>query len=336
MLCGLVSHYTLQLQLHAAYELGQELLTLAENAKQPIGVAPVHARLGLALMMMGDLTAARVHFEHVFAGMVRLGREFIDSFYEANFYPMWGTWALWALGYSDRAREWSSRALAAAEKLSRPAVLANAHGATAMLHMLLLDEEAALEHANADIAIAREVQFSFDLAYARIVRGWALGVRGGLEEGIAEMRHGMASAEAVGYARRPRWYPFLAQLQAKSKGPEDGLKVITKGLALLENAEERFNESELYRVKGELLLAQDRSNTDQAQSCFQQAILVACKQSSKSLELRSTTSLARLLAKQGDRDEARAMLSEIYNWFTEGFDTADLTNAKALLDELGN
>jgi predicted ATPase len=249
---------------------------------------------------------------------------------------MWGTWALWALGYSDQAREWSRRALAAAEKLSRPAVLANAHGATAMLHMFLLNEEAALQHANRDIAIAREVQFSFDLAYATIVRGWALGVRGRLEEGIAEMRDGIASAEAVGFARRPRWYPFLAQLQAKSKGPKEGLKIITEGLALLENTEERFNESELYRVKGELILARNRSNTDQAQSCFQQAILVARKQSAKSLELRSTTSLARLLSRHGRRDEARAMLVEVYNWFTEGFDTADLKDAEALLNQLAD
>jgi class 3 adenylate cyclase/tetratricopeptide (TPR) repeat protein len=334
MLCGLVSHYTLQLQLAAGYKLGQELLALAKTAKQPVGLEPVHARLGLSLMMLGDLPAARVHFEHVFAGMDRFALEFIESFYESNFYPMWGTWALWALGYSDQAREWSRRALAAAERLSRPTVLATAYGGAAMLHMLLLDERAAVQYADMDIAIAEQVQFSFDLAYARIVRGWALGVRGCLEKGVTEMRESMTSAEAVGYSRRPRWYPYLAQLEAKSKGPEQGLEVITEGLALLEKVEERFNESELYRVKGELLLAQDSSNTDQAQSCFQQAIAVARKQSAKSLELRSTTSLARLLARQGCRNEARGMLAEIYNWFTEGFDTADLKDARALLDEL--
>jgi class 3 adenylate cyclase/tetratricopeptide (TPR) repeat protein len=334
MLCGLVSHYALQLQLKASYNLGQELLALAENAKQPIGVAPVHGRLGLALMMMGDFRAAREHFEHVFAAMDQFGREFIDSFFEINFYPMWGTWALWGLGYSDQAREWCRRALSAAEKVSRPVMLANAHGATAMLYMLLLDEGTALEHADADIAIANEVQFPFDLAYARIVRGWALGVRGRLDEGITEMHDGMRSAELAGYARRARWYPYLAQLENTHKGPDQGLKVITEGLALLDNAEERFNEPELYRVQGELFLAQESSYCERAQSCFQQAILIARKQGAKSLELRATTSLARLLRDTNRRDEARAILAEIYNWFTEGFDTADMKEAKALLEEL--
>jgi len=334
VLCGLVPLYLQRLQLRRAYDLGQELLGLAQSPKVAIGVAPVHGRLGMALMMMGDLSAARGHFEYVFAGMDRLAHEITGSFYEVNFYPIWGTWALWALGYSDQAREWSRRALAAAEKLSRPAVLANAHGGTAMLHMFLLDAGTALEHAEADIAIAKEVGFSFELAFSGIVHGWALGVGGRLEEGLAEMRHGIDSGEAAGFARRPRWYPFLAELQAKSKGPDRGLQIIAEGLALLDSSEERLYEAELYRVKGELLLAQDDSNADQAESCFQRAINIARKQSAKSLQLRATASLARLLARRGRRDEANAMLAEIYNWFTEGFDTADLKEAKALLDEL--
>ena len=334
VLCGLVPLYLQRLELRRAYELGQELLGVAQSAKEPIGVAPVHGRLGMALMMMGDLPAARGHFEYVFAGMDRLAHEIIGSFYEVNFYPIWGTWALWALGYSDRAREWSRRALTAAEKLSRPAVLANAHGGTAMLHMFLLDAGTALKHAEADIAIAKEVGFSFELAFSGIVHGWALGVGGRLEEGLAEMRHGIDSGDAAGFARRPRWYPFLAELQAKSKGPEEGLKIIAEGLALLDSSEERLYEAELYRVKGELLLAQDDSNADQAENCFQRAISIARKQSAKSLELRATTRLARLLTRRSRRDEAHAMLAEIYHWFTEGFDTADLKDAKALLDEL--
>ena len=105
VLQGLMSHYIWQLHLRAAYELGRELLNLAESTKEPISVAPVHGRMGMALMLMGDLTAARVHFAHVLAGMDQLAREFIGSFNEANFYPVWGTWALWALGYSDQPLE---------------------------------------------------------------------------------------------------------------------------------------------------------------------------------------------------------------------------------------
>ena len=116
---------------------------------------------------------------------------------------------------------------------------------------------------------------------------------------------------------------------------DDGLRAVAEALAAGEANEDRQDEPERHRVKGELLLRQDDSNAAEAQSCFQRAIEIARKQSAKSWELRATMSLARLLAKQGRRDEARTMLADIYNWFTEGFDTADLKDAKALLDELG-
>ena len=115
---------------------------------------------------------------------------------------------------------------------------------------------------------------------------------------------------------------------------DDGLSALTEALAAADEHEIRQYEAEAYRLKGELLLKQDNSNAAEAQHCFERAIEIARKQSAKSLELRATMSLARLLVKQGRRDEARTMLAEIYNWFTEGFDTADLKDAKALLDEL--
>jgi predicted ATPase len=115
---------------------------------------------------------------------------------------------------------------------------------------------------------------------------------------------------------------------------DDGLSALTEALAAADENEIRFYEAETHRLKGELLLKQEDSNAAEAQSCFQRAIEIARKQSAKSWELRATTSLARLLAKQGRREEARAMLAEIYGWFTEGFDTADLKDAKDLLDDL--
>jgi predicted ATPase len=168
------------------------------------------------------------------------------------------------------------------------------------------------------------------------MRGWALGVQGRLVDGIAEMRRGIALGEAAGFARRPRWFAFLAEIEAKRKGPEEGLKILAEGLALLHSTEERFCESELHRVTGELLMMRDGSNAAQAQSCFQRPIEVARKQSAKSFELRATMGLARLLASQGHRHEARTMLAEIYGWFTEGFETADLKDARRLLDELSS
>ena len=127
----------------------------------------------------------------------------------------------------------------------------------------------------------------------------------------------------------------LAEGCGKAERIDEGLEVIAEALDLVQEKGERWWEAEIHRLKGELLLLQDDPNTVEAQICFERAIEIAHRQSAKSLELRATTSLARQLDKTERRDEARTMLAAICNWFTEGFDTADLIEAKALLDELG-
>ena len=232
--------------------------------------------------------------------------------------------------------ELSHHILGEAKKLSRPALLGHAEGSTAMIHLFVRDPVAAQQHAEASIAIAIEYGIPFELAYATIMRGGALGAQGYLSDGIAEMHRGIALGEMAGFARRPRWFALLAELEARSKGPEEGLKILNEGIVLLESTEERIFEAELHRMRGELLLMQDESNAPTANSCFQRAIESARRQNARALELRATMSLARLLARQNRRNEAHAVLAQIYSWFAEGFDTADLKDAKALLDELSN
>ena len=162
-----------------------------------------------------------------------------------------------------------------------------------------------------------------------------MAAQGRNEEGLAQIQKGLAASGATGAELlRPYHLCLLAEVCGKTGLLDDGLSALTKALAAANEHENRHCEAEIHRLKGELLLKQDDSNAAEAQSCFQRAIEIARKQSAKSWELRASTSLARLLANQGRRDEARAMLAEIYNWFTEGFDTADLKDAKALLDEL--
>ena len=132
----------------------------------------------------------------------------------------------------------------------------------------------------------------------------------------------------------PYYLSWLAEAYGETGRLDDGLGALTKALAAADEHEDRFWKAEIHRLKGELLLRQDHSNVVEAQGCFQRAVEIARNQSAKWLELRATTSLARVLAKQDKRGEARAMLAEIYGWFTEGFDTADLKDAKVLLDEL--
>jgi predicted ATPase len=168
-------------------------------------------------------------------------------------------------------------------------------------------------------------------------RGWALVEQGQGEEGIAQIRQGLTAYRATGAEMaRPYFLTLLAEAHGKVGEAEQGLAALGEALAQVEQTGERWYEAGLYRLKGELLLAQagPKGKTEEVEQCFLQALAVARRQQAKSLELRAATSLARLWQQQGKHHEAHDTLSEIYGWFTEGFDTKDLQEAKALLDEL--
>jgi predicted ATPase len=156
--------------------------------------------------------------------------------------------------------------------------------------------------------------------------------QGRKEEGIAQLREGLAASRPQ--LLRPQLLCLLAAACMQTGRLDGGIGALTEARAIADEHKNGHYGAEIHRLKGELLLKKHRSNTAEAQSCFERAIEIARDQSAKSWELRATTSLARLLAKLGRRNEARMMLAEIYGWFTEGFDTADLKDAKALLNEL--
>jgi predicted ATPase len=241
---------------------------------------------------------------------------------------------LWQLGYPDQALKRGNEALALARGLSHLS-LAFAEFFVGVLRQLRRETGVAQENAESMIALCAEHGFTQFLAYATVLRGWVIAEQGRNEEGIAQIQEGLAASRATGAElTRPYFLCLLAKACMETGRLDDGLDASTEALAAADEHENRSCEAETHRLKGELLLKQDDSNAAEAQSCFQRAIEIARKQSAKSWELRATMSLARLLAKQGRRDEARTMLAEIYGWFTEGFDTADLKDAKALLDEL--
>jgi adenylate cyclase len=191
----------------------------------------------------------------------------------------------------------------------------------------------AAKHAEATVALSAEQGFVDFLLAGTFDRGWALAEQGRNDEGIAQMHEALAAMTTRGRELGRSEFPaILAAAYGTAERTDDRLALVAEALAFVEEHGERRCEAEIYRVKGELLLASGRSS--QAESCFRRAIEVSSRQSAKSLELRATTSLARLLDKQGRRDQARQMLGEIYGWFTEGFDTADLKDAKVLLEEL--
>jgi predicted ATPase len=202
----------------------------------------------------------------------------------------------------------------------------------AVLHQFRREAQAVQERAEALMTLSTEQGFPYWLAFGTILRGWALTAQGEGAEGIAQINQGLAAHRATGAElHRPHFLSLLAEAYGKVGQPEEGLTVLVEALEIVDNAGERNWEAELYRRKGELLLEQQGQKVGEAEACFRKALDIARRQQAKSLELRVAMSLSRLWQQQGKQEEAHQLLAEIYGWFTEGFDTADLQEAKALL-----
>jgi predicted ATPase len=185
------------------------------------------------------------------------------------------------------------------------------------------------------LALSTEHGLSAQLALGTILSGAALTGIGRYEEAISVIQEGMTATRATGTELgRPYYLCVLAEALLQANRPDEGLSAVIEAQAIAEKCEDRNYETEIHRLKGELLMKQNTTNANEAGQCFERAIEMARSRSAKSLELRATTSLARLLVLHGRGEEARARLAEIYDWFTEGFDTPDLKDAKALLEEL--
>jgi adenylate cyclase len=202
-------------------------------------------------------------------------------------------------------------------------------------HVFRREAPIVLERSEAAVALGKEHGFPYHAAQSSILRGWALVHLGRELDGIAQMEAGLAARKAPGANYPPtQFLGWLAEAYGKAGQATRGLTVLEEALATVYLAGDPVFEAELHRIKGELLLIRDPRNSAEAMHCFQIAIEESARQGAKSLELRAKTSLARQLGKCKRGEEARALLSEIYRWFTEGFDTLDLKNAEALLNQL--
>jgi predicted ATPase len=257
---------------------------------------------------------------------------------------------LWLLGYPDKALTRSQEALALAQELAHP--VTQAYTLWMSIAPLLLRREASAVQKRAEqtIALCREHEIAIILPMATLTRGWALAEQGQAEEGIAAIQQGLTPLRAQGAEMAwTTWQALLAQAYTSGGRIEEGLSAVAEGLRLVERNVERYWEAELYRLRGELLLTDERRTMNderrthkasslphaaEAEECLQQAIAIARQQHTKSWELRASVSLARLWQQQGKKAEAQQLLSEIYHWFTEGFKTKDLQEAKALLEAL--
>jgi class 3 adenylate cyclase/predicted ATPase len=321
--------------LHKAQEFAKQLLELAERQQDPALLVGSYHALGQTLFFRGELIAARRTVEQ---GIALFDPEQHRLSNWSGGQPgeqchLYGAFTLWMLGYPDQALRRSEEALTMAKELPNPANLINTLAFVANVHVFRRELSAALQRAEVTMEMSVEQTNPFFLGHGTVLHGWAQTAQGQSEDGIAEITRGIATFRATG-ART--WLPHFLGLQAetfaRAKRIDDGIASVAEALALAD--EERCWQPELNRIKGELLLAVSSNNHAEAEHCFSQALDIARRQQAKSWELRTAVSLGRLWKQKGKRDEAHDLLAPVYNWFTEGFDTSDLKDAKALLDSL--
>jgi predicted ATPase len=338
VLFGLWRFYLARPQFQTARELGETLLRLAQRADDPALAVIAHYALGSTCLFLGALPAARQHLEEGIAlytsnqrhaPAFRIGHDpgVACRFHAAR--------TLWLLGYPEQALARVHDGLALAHELSHPFSLAFAWCFAARVYQFRRDVLAVHEHAEACVALSTEQGFPQYATQGTSLRGWVLAMQGQGEEGMIEVRQGIAAWRATGAAQHVPYYcTLLADVCDHLDHTADGLRALAEAHTLVEQHDERYWEAEIHRLQGILLLRQPGTPPAEAEACFQRALDVARHQEAKSLELRAAMSLSRLWQQQGKRDAAHDLLAPIYGWFTEGFDTADLQEAQALLEEL--
>jgi predicted ATPase len=323
--------------------VAEEQLRLAEQSAEPLLLAEARTAVGLAAAYHGDLTTARAYLER---GMALYGSGQPEACgFTIGVDPGVTCGAhmaivLWLLGSPAQAVQQAQRAHRLAERLGQPFSLAYALDLLALLHVLRGDWRAVQEQAQAVSTLATAQGFRFFQAHATLLTGRALAAQGETAPGLAQMRQGLAIIQASGQiAGMAGTLSLLAEACALDGQAEAGLEVLATALDLIHTRELRLWEAEVHRLRGALLLARPGqipadTRVEEAAACFEQALTLARQRQARAWELRAVTSLARLWRQQGQREAARALLAPVYGRFTEGFDTTDLKEAKALLDEL--
>jgi predicted ATPase len=339
VLGGLWVFYLVRGKLQTAQALAEQALRLAQRGQDVALRVGAHYWLGQTLFFLGEVASAREHLEQGIA-LYNPQQDYSHAFLAGQEPGVvsfsYAALALWLLGYPDQALKRSHEALTLAQRLSHPFSLAFALDSAAIFYQFRREAQTAQERAEAAITLCTAQGFPYWLAIGSVIQGWALTAQGQTKEGIAQLRQGLAAWRATGAELRQSFFlALLIEAYGDVRQAEEGLSILTEALEVANKTEERWYEAELYRLKGELVLqARGQSPESDAEACFQQAIAIARQQSAKSLELRAATSLARMWQQQGKKAEAHDLLAPVYHWFTEGFDTKDLQEAKALLDAL--
>jgi predicted ATPase len=340
ILRGLFGYYNVRAEYQMAYTFGEQLLALAQQVQDAAMLVATHRALGVTLFRLGAVATAHTHLTQgiaLYNPQQHRASVFLYGDDSGVVCHSYASRTLWSLGYPAQGLARSQEAVTLAQQRAHPFTVGFALGGAAIFHQLRREVHCTQERAEAAINLAKDQGFPFWMAVGALMRGWALAHQGQVKQGIEQLHQGLVVLRAIGAEiGRPYWLALLAEAHGIMEEPEAGLTVLAEALTLMDTTGERWYAPELYRLKGALLLQQSSDNHAEAEACFHKALNIAHSQQAKSFELRTATSLAKLWQQQGKYQEAHDLLAPVYNWFTEGFDTADLKDAKALLDALSD
>jgi predicted ATPase len=335
---GLRTFYLVHGNLQTSHAQSEQLLRMAEIQQDAALLVTAHNGLGHSYFYRGELTAAYKHFTQAHALHTTEQDRSRALLYGVNLGASalaYAAMVRWLLGFPQQGLLQSRTAVTLAQEMRYPPSLALPLAHAAWFYQFRREPLGVQAQAEALLALAHEQGFPFWEAMATLLRGWALMAQGQSAVGIAEMQQGLTAYQATGAAMGQTYLRALLVEGYGNVGQVDaGLTLLAEILAVVESTGERMWEAELYRLKGILLLRQGPPGEPQGETCFQSALAIARRQEAKSLELRAAVNLSRFWRQQGKRTEAHALLAPIYGWFAEGFDTADLQEAKALLEAL--
>ena len=340
---GLWNYYLDRGMLPNALEIGKQFLDFAEDSQDSTLHLVAHRAMGTTLFFLGEFTSALQYLERGISFHDPQQHNVLAFSYGADpglVCMLYKAWTLWYLGYPDQALNTAKKALSLIEELSHPLSLAFGLVYASEVHYYRREAQAVMEMDDKVIALSTEQGFPTWLAFGLSQRGWALAQLGQVEGGIAQLHQSLEAWKTTGEGLEARFFCRLAEAYGKAGQIEEGLENLANGLASVNERGGCDTEAELYRLRGKLLIQKAETEKQkekieaEAEACFYKALEIARRQQAKSFELRTTLNLSRLMQNQGRSEEARGLLEETYAWFTEGFDTLDLKEAKALLEEL--
>jgi predicted ATPase len=338
VLMGLRRFYSGRGALQMARAVAEQLDELAQRSQDAEHRIEAHFALGLVSFCLGDLAACRAHTGRGLALDVPLPHHTSVAVVHGNRHASclnYAAIALWGLGYPDQALHQSQEAVALAQQAPVPSNLAFTLHFAACLRQLRREAREAERLAAATMTLATDYELGHWLGQSTIIYGWAVAVQGQCEAGLAYLRQGLTAMDAAGSELlRPYYLALLAAVYGDLGQPTAGQALLAEAWALVDKNGECWYAAELHRLQGALRLQQETPAVRQAEQCFQQALHIARTQQARTFALRAATSLSRLWQQQGKRAEAYELLAPIYGGFTEGFDTADFQEAKALLQAL--